>query len=322
MRLKNILIVLAVLTLFAGILFSNMPTTIANQSETKNNIGPSDPWGQKEILNYLLCTADDKLQNDVKQLQQDLELTDSQMERLKILALQEHELIREKMQNRRNKSFNDEIKQTFSDIDNASQKILEGKYEDFRKWIIKWWNEEKKYRKEWLKRNRAEANGEIGTQASIDRVLVYATQYAGHTDYEVALPDKYIKFANIGWDDEIPDLRKPYYSNPPYTVNVYYEETDESVLDVEVREVGPWNEDDNYWDAADDANERRLFQDLDLGQPEAEEAFYNDYNNGENQFGDEVTNPAGIDLTPDVAEDLGLEYLENAWVWVRYSDLP
>jgi len=32
-----------------------------------------------------------------------------------------------------------------------------------------------------------------------------------------------------------------------------------------------------------------------------------------------VTNPAGVDLTPNVAEDLGLDSLENDWILVIYS---
>lgn len=90
--------------------------------------------------------------------------------------------------------------------------------------------------------------------ATDDRELVYATQYNGYTENEIALPDKYVKFANLGWWGNIPDTIEPYYKNPPYTANVYYEPTNKAVLDVLVREVGPWNEDDNYWDTADDAN--------------------------------------------------------------------
>ncbi|MBT9260247.1 MAG: hypothetical protein KM310_10950 [Clostridiales bacterium] len=51
-----------------------------------------------------------------------------------------------------------------------------------------------------------------------------------------------------------------------------------------------------------------MFKDLPLGKPEAQAAFYEGYNGGEDQFGRKVTNPAGIDLTPYVASQLGLGY--------------
>jgi len=92
-----------------------------------------------------------------------------------------------------------------------------------------------------------------------------------------------VKFANRGWWDDIPPEIRPKYSNPSYTVNVYYEPTNRSVLDVPVLEVGPWNEDDNYWDAAEGWNPRRLFKDLPLGKPEAQAAFYDGYNGGKDQ---------------------------------------
>jgi len=138
--------------------------------------------------------------------------------------------------------------------------------------------------------------------------VVFATQYNGYTDYEVALPDKKVKFANKGLSGGYPD--------PPYTVDLYRSGSG-WINGVLVLEVGPWNEDDNYWD-----EDRRIFQDLPLGKPEAEAAYWDDYNNGEDQFGRTVTNPAGVDLTPDVAADLGLKYLENAEIRVAYYDLP
>lgn len=89
-----------------------------------------------------------------------------------------------------------------------------------------------------------------------------------------------------------------------------------------MKEVGPWNENDNYWDSATGSNPRRKFTDLPLGRPEAEAAYLDNYNSGKDEFGRVVTNPAGIDLTPDVAAQIGLAPRENAWVEVHYSDLP
>ena len=149
---------------------------------------------------------------------------------------------------------------------------------------------------------------------------VFATQYHGNTYYEVALPDQYVKFANLGWS--IPSPYNSRYNHPPYTVNIFREGHTSWVHDVMVREVGPWNADDNYWDSANGSNPRRMFSDIPLCWSEAEYAYYYGYNNGKDQYGRIVTVPTSIDITPAVARDLGLGYLENDFVMVYYSDLP
>ena len=287
-----------------------------------------DPWEQVENLNYLFWTADEKIENDVKKLQLDLSLTGKQMEKLKELGLQEGYLFSE---GRRCKddaakddavTFNQRVDETFANIDKEVRVLLGEKYNDFCKWIKTWWENEKMYRLNWLAEKEKKSNEEIGITSTDDRELVYATQYNGYTNLEIALPDKYVKFANLGWWDDIPDSIEPYYSNPPYTANVYYETTNKSVLNVLVREVGPYNEDDNYWDSATASNPRRMFTDLALGEPEAEAAKLRGYNDGKDQFGRVVNQPAGVDLTKEVAAQLRLAPQQNDWVWVRYSDLP
>jgi hypothetical protein len=138
---------------------------------------------------------------------------------------------------------------------------------------------------------------------------VFATQYHGHTTYEVALPDKYLKFANLDWEHH------PGYEGSDYMVRLEYGGRQ---VYVPVLDAGPWNIDDNYWNDLDPPRPRRMFTDLPQGMPEAQAAYFDNYNDGLDQFGREVLNPAGIDLTPAVAEDLGLEYLENAWISVTY----
>lgn len=71
-----------------------------------------------------------------------------------------------------------------------------------------------------------------------------------------------------------------------------------------VKEVGPWNIRDNYW--AERKN-RSMWRDLPRCKPEAEAAFFDNYNKGEDQFGREVSNPAGIDLTLAAAEKMGIK---------------
>ncbi|GAB6933309.1 hypothetical protein [Calditerricola satsumensis] len=318
-RKTNSLLLAVFLVLAVAFVPSHFALAVPSNAALSNE---EDPWGQKEVLNYLLWTADEKLEADVKKLQSDLGLTDEQMEKLKELALQEHQQVVKTKHHKNTAVFNQNVNEIFAGIDKEVKVLLGKKYNEFRKWIKAWWKDEKTYRLNWLAEKRKKAKEEIGIMATDDRELVYATQYNGYTENEIALPDKYVKFANLGRWGNIPDTIEPYYKNPPYTANVYYEPTNKAVLDVLVREVGPWNEDDNYWDAADDANPRRKFTDLALGEPEAEAAYFRGYNGGKDQFGRTVTNPAGVDLTPQVAAKLGLGYLQNAWVWVRYSDLP
>ena len=285
---------------------------------------PADPWGQKEVLNYLFWTADPKLEQDVIKLQKDLGLDDVTIGKLKELGLEERLNIGkldhgETLESLSVNDFNNKLAAVFANIDSETRNVLGSKYNDFRKWIRNWWNDENEYREKWIAEQMQKQSSIL---SDYNRGLVFATQYNGYTSSEVALPDKYVKFANLGWWNNIPSAIRPRYSNPPYTVNVYYDVTNKSVLNVTVREVGPWNEDDNYWDSANGSNPRRLFTDLPLGKPEAQAAYQQGYNGGKDQFRRTVSNPAGIDLTPYIASQLSLGYMQNAWVWVNYSNLP
>jgi hypothetical protein len=140
---------------------------------------------------------------------------------------------------------------------------------------------------------------------------VFGTQYDAYTTLEVAVPDKYVKFAAQGtqyYTGYPPDLDYRCTLNRStytYTVRVY--------------EVGPWNIDDNYWDAANDPNRpRRMFTDLAQGMPESQAAYYDKYNGGKDQYGRTVGNPAGVDMSIEVASKMGLAYLENDWILVTY----
>ena len=138
---------------------------------------------------------------------------------------------------------------------------------------------------------------------------VFATQYKGHTSFEVAIPDKCVKFANLGWQ------HCSGYPGKDYRVKIDY--NGRSVT-VKVLDVGPWNIDDNYWNPKSGPRPRRKFADLAQGMPESQAAYQKGYNGGKDQYGRKVTNPSAIDLTPDVAAKLGLKYLQNAWVTVTY----
>ena len=58
-----------------------------------------------------------------------------------------------------------------------------------------------------------------------------------------------------------------------------------------VWDVGPWNTKDNYWDA-----EREIFKDLHRFTPQVNAAFFDNYNDGKDQYGRLVLYPAAIEL--------------------------
>lgn len=60
-----------------------------------------------------------------------------------------------------------------------------------------------------------------------------------------------------------------------------------------------------------------MWQDLPQGTPEAQAAYLNGYNDGEDQFGRTVLNPAGIDLADGTFWD-GLLLSDNSWITVSY----
>ena len=73
----------------------------------------------------------------------------------------------------------------------------------------------------------------------------------------VALPDAYLKYANLGMYSSIPSLYQPVYlpsgfspSGAPYTVDIADSGGNVVAQHVLVADVGPWNEDDNWWDPA------------------------------------------------------------------------
>lgn len=81
-----------------------------------------------------------------------------------------------------------------------------------------------------------------------------------------------------------------------------------------VWDLGPWNTTDDYWSPSET---REAFGDLPRGRPEAEAAFTDDYNDGRDRSGRQVTNPAGIDLADGTfRDDLGMD--DNGWVTVTY----
>jgi hypothetical protein len=126
-----------------------------------------------------------------------------------------------------------------------------------------------------------EAASEATYQASATgySCRVWMTYYKGNSRYEVALPHWKVRYSG-GRRVRITDVAKGTSAMAP------------------VKDTGPWNTRDNYWRAS---KYRSMWKDLPRCVPEAQAAFFNNYNRGKDQFGREVGNPAGVDITPGVA---------------------
>ncbi len=193
----------------------------------------------------------------------------------------------------------------------------------------------------------AEAGAQAASQApaeipvptgSFVTYRVFATQYASHdpVSVEVAVPDKCAKFAALKNTGALSSQGCPagYSTSLDYRVIVTLANGKSEVIPV--KDVGPWNVDDNYWNSslAGSPRPRRLFGSLPTGKPEATAAFGEGFNvqanckdleqkptdrtAGADQFGRCVLNPAGIDLSLEAAKKLGLRPGENAFVNVTF----
>lgn len=190
------------------------------------------------------------------------------------------------------------------DIIKESQSSLEGAlspeaYARLEKWITHRWGIERS-----LRGSPVKAEGPRTFR-------IFATRYDSGGGYTVALPDQCVKFSNAGNPICAED---GYQLGWNYNVFLSYKGSTAAA----VLESGPWNIDDNYWATLNDPTPRRMFADLPLGMPEAQAAYFNNYNGGVDQFGRVVTAPFGIDLARQVSIDIGLEPGTNDWIDVSF----
>ena len=173
--------------------------------------------------------------------------------------------------------------------DDIAALLPEAERDELAPWVDEQWREEVAEASEAGAGRVVEGKG--GRTLVCDRI--FATQYNGYTRFEAALPHKGLKF---GDRPEVPIKRGKRTIRP------------------RIKEVGPWNINDAYWRSP----KRRVWENLPRCQPEAQAAYFREYNRGKDQFGREVLTPAGVDLTPAAASKLGLSRNENAWVDVRF----
>ena len=69
----------------------------------------------------------------------------------------------------------------------------------------------------------------------------------------MAMPDAYLKYANWGNISNIPSIYQPYYApngtKTTWSVTISSPDGTKKISNVLITDVGPWNEDDNWWDA-------------------------------------------------------------------------
>ncbi len=178
----------------------------------------------------------------------------------------------------------------------VEETLPQGRADGLEAWVEEQWMEEVREES-----NTGATDSERGTRAAArppGTYRIFATQYIGYTSFEVAMPHRKLKFAK-GFRTTL-TLSNRSVSAP-------------------IKEVGPWNTYDNWWDPV---ARRTMWKNLPRGKPEATAAFFDNYNGGKDEFGREVLNPAGIDLTPAVARRLGLAKYENAYVYVSLPKRP
>lgn len=297
--LRRALFVLAVIPV--GLAIAGDRATV----EAEEYSAYSDP--EKPVLSYILSER-----QNVREFRKEFALTNAEVQRVLAAVREENEalatelaqseIIVEKNQGLPEKRIAEKI--TASDYDetvreslavtkDAVQEILrEGDGPKLQAWVDEQWRQEVEAAPE---ESSAQA---VATRAAATTLVckVYATQYIGYTRYEAALPHRNLKFG----------------SQPVVAIRRV---RDDRVVRPRIKEVGPWNTYDNYWQYG---RYRTMWKDLRRCVPEAQAAYYHNYNNGKDEFGREVLNPAGVDLTPAVARRMGLRKYQNAWVYVRF----
>lgn len=136
------------------------------------------------------------------------------------------------------------------------------------------------------------------------RCKVYATYYKGFTRYEIALPHRGLKFRDRPRKVAIRPVNGGRGGGLP------------------VKEVGPWNTFDNYWQRRTAGEKRDEWRGLPRCVPEAQAAYFDNHNKGKDEFGRTVRNPAGVDLTLGAAKKLNiksqLQRKGKVRVWVSF----
>ena len=289
----------AIAVLVGTIVLAGGPATV----EAERYSAYADP--QKPVLSYLLSDPE-----NVEDFRREFALDDGEMEDVLDAVRRENEILagtfsrseRIVQVNRglsdarvgekiAESSFDESVRAAVAETKGEVKRILpQGRRSDLRVWVDARWREEQARFDE-----DPSALLTTSTAARGRAFRVYATQYRGHTLREVALPHRKPKIRG-GYKVRI----RPGGSSDRGRVKV--------------KEVGPWNTYDNWYARR---KHRDMWRNLPRGLPEAQAAYFDNFNRGRDEFGRKVLNPAGIDLTPRFAREIGLKKYESAWVYVR-----
>lgn len=119
------------------------------------------------------------------------------------------------------------------------------------------------------------------------RFTVTATSFAGSNDSVSSRTGAY-DGKIINGDTELAAALSYHFPGRPPAIRVFYQPTGRSVDNIPVRDVGPWNTNDRYWETS--------------AHPASETQYAN---RTKAQNGRVPTNPAGLDLSPAVWRALG-----------------
>jgi len=258
--------------------------------EAQRNSAYAD--SQKPVLSYVMSD-----QRNVEEFQKEFGLNDEQVQQVLAVVHEQDDKLSseyaesEHLVNSSPEASNASIRETIEDSDfdeevkeavaqtKADVRALlpEEKAGKLETWVNEQWQQE-------TAEYTTESEPTYQTSSASHTCSIWATFYTGYSRYEVALPHQRVKLSG-GKRVRITVVGKGTTTSAP------------------VKDVGPWNTRDNYWRLR---RYRDMWSDLPRCTPEAEAAFYDNYNRGKDQFGREVLNPAGIDITLGVARRLNV----------------
>lgn len=298
-----------------------------------------DPWAKGVVLDYLFFTANEPERAAATQFVTTFSLTPAQVGAIKQVALgARHEkaaLVRPSMQH---------ILDAGTRADQRFRAVVGPKYDAMRAWLHDWFvsNAAMRLQQQLDLRTQRRASTPPNAVASLFGSVaaaadftgpgqVYATQ-VGVAGWDIALPDWGLKCANLGLTGCPANYQAGTSYPPPYFATVKYPSTGIQMAPY-AKEVGPWNENDNYWDSAVSYayNPRRCNPSPGTGYdgvPEAELAILFNFNEGMScqlKTGggyQAVGNEGGVDLDDDLRAALGICYLCNVWVEMTWYALP
>jgi len=193
-------------SLLSLVLFLALTSPIPIQTSALYLANGSDPWMQKPVLSYLLLTEDQRLkqeswslfaalnlsEEEMRSIQQIARVEQAQLQDLyaktQAIALNESLSLADKQEAIQATHYNERVLSTMMETDQRLRHLLGSRYPIFRNWIYEWWQREQGTVAQ------LKGSGYPQDQPTPSSVAyscwVFATQYYGYTNYEIALPDK------------------------------------------------------------------------------------------------------------------------------------